>query len=94
MEIETQETSPMTTRDVWKRGLFMLLLAIALSIAQVLLNMLAAIQFLWLLFTNGPNQFVLRFGASLSVWLADVARFLSCASDEKPFPWKDWPKAE
>jgi hypothetical protein len=28
------------------------------------------------------------------VRLADVARFLSCASDEKPFPWEEWPKAE
>jgi hypothetical protein len=93
VEIEKQEAST-TTQGVWKRGLLMLLLAIAFGIAQILLNMLAVVQFLWLLFANGPNQFVLRFGASLSVWLADVARFLSCASDEKPFPWKEWPKAE
>jgi len=22
---------------------------------------------------------------------ADTARFLSCATDAKPFPWQDWP---
>ena len=93
VEIQKQEPS-VTTQDVWKRGLFMLLFAIAFGFAQILLNMLAVVQFLWLLFTNAPNQFAPRFGASLSVWLADVARFLSCASDEKPFPWKDWPTAE
>lgn len=83
----------MTTQDVWRRGLFMLLFAIAFGGAQVVLNVVAIIQFVWLLFTSNPNPFVLRFGTSLSVWLADVGRFLSCASDEKPFPWKDWPKA-
>lgn len=93
MEGQRQEAS-MTAQDALKRGLFMLLFAIAFSVAQVLLNVVAVVQFLWLLTSNSPNQFVLRFGASLSVWLADVARFLSCASDEKPFPWKDWPKAE
>jgi hypothetical protein len=93
VEDQTQEAS-MTAQDVVKRGLFMLLFAIAFSLAQVLLNVVGVVQFLWLLTTGSPNQFVLRFGASLSVWLADVARFQSCASHEKPFPWKDWPKPE
>jgi uncharacterized protein DUF4389 len=93
VEGERQGASTLA-QDALKRGLFMLLFAIAFSVAQVLLNAVAVVQFLWLLFTSRPNQFVLRFGASLSVWLADVGRFLSCASDDKPFPWKDWPKAE
>jgi hypothetical protein len=92
VEVQKQEVG-MTMQEVLKRGLFMLLFAIAFGIAQVLLNVLAVVQFLWLLLTTAPNRFVLRFGASLSVWLADVARFLSCASDEKPFPWKEWPNA-
>jgi hypothetical protein len=80
-------------RSVWKRGLFMLLFAVAFAIAQTLLNLLAIVQFLWLLFANEPNQFLLRFGRSLSVWFADAARFLSCTTDEMPFPWKSWPDA-
>jgi hypothetical protein len=84
----------MTAQDVLKRGLFMLLFAIAFSIAQVVLNVVAVVQFLWLLATSRPNRFVLRFGTSLSVWLADIARFQCCASDDKPFPWKDWPQGE
>ena len=31
---------------------------------------------------------------SLSRWLADAARYLSCASDAKPFPWAPWPPAQ
>lgn len=78
-------------REVWMRGLFMLLVAIGVSLAQVLLNLLALGQFLWLLFAGEPNRFLLRFGRSLSVWLSDAARFLSCASENKPFPWDQWP---
>jgi hypothetical protein len=56
--------------------------------------LLAFVQFLWLLFAGEPNQFLLRFGRSLSLWLADAAQFLSSADAEMPFPWKAWPDFE
>jgi hypothetical protein len=80
-----------TGRDVWIRGLFMLLLIIGFTVGQWLLNLLALVQFLWLLFTRAPNEFLARFGNSLAIWLADVGRFLTCATDDKPFPWRPWP---
>lgn len=92
MEIKAPDHKP-TTRDVWIRGLFMLLFIIAFWVGQVLLNLLAVVQFLWLLFAHEPNQFLVRFASSLSTWFSDVTRFLSCASDEKPFPWIEWPDA-
>jgi hypothetical protein len=90
MEVEKQQ-QPNAAREVWKRGLFMLLFAIAFGLGQVLLNALAVVQFLWLLLAGAPNPFLLRFGQSLAKWFAEVAQFLSCASDERPFPWRDWP---
>ncbi len=87
-----QTPVPITdSKDVWKRGLFMLLFAIAFGIGQAVLNAIAIVQFLWLLFTREPNNPLVRFGNSLSVWLGDVARFQTCATDEKPFPWRQWP---
>lgn len=83
-----------TTRDIWMRGLFMLLFMFAFAVGQALLNLTAVVQFIWLLVTKEPNGFLLRFGRSLSVWFAEIARFLSCATDEKPFPWKSWPDSE
>jgi hypothetical protein len=73
------------------RGLFMLLLIIGLTVGQWLLNLLALVQFLWLLFARTPNEVLGRFGGSLAIWLADVGRFLTCATDDKPFPWRSWP---
>jgi hypothetical protein len=88
----SQTPVPITdSKDVWKRGLFMLLFAIAFGIGQAVLNAIAIVQFLWLLFTREPNNPLVRFGNSLVIWFADVARFQTCATDEKPFPWRPWP---
>jgi len=80
-----------TTGDVWLRGLLMLLFMIAFGLGVWVLNFLAIVQFLWLLFAREPNQLVASFGNSLSTWLAQIGRFLVCVTDEKPFPWRPWP---
>jgi hypothetical protein len=82
-----------STWDVWMRGLFMFLFMIGFAIGQWLLNVLAVVQFLWLLFAREPNHLLARFGNTLSIWLAEIGRFLSCATDDKPFPWTPWPDA-
>ena len=85
------EQQGITSRQVWKRGMFMILFMIAFGIGQALLNICAIVQFLWLLFAGEPNRFLVGFGRSLAIWLAEAARFLICASEEMPFPWKSWP---
>ena len=90
MESKAPGVTP-SSRDVWMRGLFMLVLIIGFAVGQWLLNLLALVQFLWLLIARAPNEFLGRFGNSLAIWLAEVARFLTCATDDKPFPWRSWP---
>jgi uncharacterized protein DUF4389 len=92
MEAERQGET-VQSPGVWKRGLVMLLFAIAFGIAHAVLNVIAVVQFLWLLLAGEPNQFLGRFGRSFSTWLAETARFMTCASDDKPFPWRQWPDA-
>jgi hypothetical protein len=92
METKAPDSKP-TTRDVWMRGLFMLLFMIGFTVGQSLLNLLAIVQFFWLLFARESNQFLARFGNALSIWLAEIGRFLTCATDNKPFPWRPWPDA-
>jgi Domain of unknown function (DUF4389) len=89
METKAPDGKP-TTRDVWMRGLFMLLFIMGFTVGQWLLNLLAIVQFLWLLFAREHNQFIAGFGNSLANWLAEVARFLTCATEDKPFPWRPW----
>jgi hypothetical protein len=73
------------------RGLFMLLLISAFAVGQALLPLLTFVQFIWLLVAREPNQNLAAFGSSLSIWLAEVGRFLTCGTDDKPFPWRPWP---
>jgi hypothetical protein len=48
------------------------------------------IQFLWLVVTGEKNANVAEFGASLAKWQGGAARFLTAASEDRPFPWKRW----
>jgi hypothetical protein len=79
---------------VWMRGLFMLLFMIAFGLGQTLLWLTGLVQFLWLLFAGESNGVLAKFGSSLSLWLAETARFVSCASNDKPFPWAPWPPSD
>jgi uncharacterized protein DUF4389 len=92
METKAPDDKP-TTRDVWLRGFFMLLFIAGFTVGQWLLNLLAIVQFVWLLFGREPNRFIATFGNSLSIWLAEIGRFLTAATDDKPFPWTSWPDA-
>ena len=78
-------------RDVWRRGMFMLLFLIAFSVAEVVLYLVTIVQFIWMLATGEANYLLQRFGRSLSIWISEVVRFLTCVSEEMPFPSKDWP---
>jgi hypothetical protein len=94
-EISREQPGPQSDHTaVWMRGLYMLILILAFGFSQSLLAMTAFVQFLWLLFAHEPNRLLARFGKSLSLWMAQTARFLTCASEEKPFPWSDWPQAD
>lgn len=78
---------------IWTRGLYMLLLLLAFSVAHALLCVTAIAQFLWLLFNGEANNQLAQFGNSLSRWFGDTARYLTCVSEVRPFPWAPWPPA-
>ena len=78
-------------RPIWIRGAFMLFFLFAFGLGQTLLAATAVIQFLSLLITRKPNAFLADFGRSLGLWLDQTARFQSCASEDRPFPWAPWP---
>jgi len=76
------------------RAFYLIFLLFAFGVGETVLGALAVVQFIWLLATGEPNRNLSRFGASLARWFADVVRYLTCASDEMPFPWKDWPASD
>jgi hypothetical protein len=87
------ETGTDARGNVWLRGLIMLIFAVLLNVGQWLMNLLALVQFCWLLFTGAPNPQLVRIGRSLARWLEQIGRFLSCDTEDRPFPWAAWPDA-
>jgi hypothetical protein len=86
----TEVTKP-TKREVWIRGAWMIGFMVALALAQTLVNLIAVVQFVWLLVAGESNPRLAAFGGSLGRWAAEAVGFLTMASEEKPFPSRDWP---
>lgn len=76
-----------TKRNIWVRGLFMLLMGLAYQVTGTLL----VIQFVISLLNDAPNARLVSFGRSLGRYLQQIAYFLTFASEDTPFPFSEWP---
>ncbi len=79
------------SRSTWLRLVFMLLFALIFYIAELVLFAVAALQFLWKLFTGDVNGRLTVFGANLGEFLRQVVLFLTFNTERMPFPFTDWP---
>jgi hypothetical protein len=86
-----QLKSNLTSSKHWFRLIFMLLFAAVLQLASIVMWVLVITQFFFSLITGEDNRYLRRFGHSLSTYIYDVLKFLCYSSDEKPFPFADWP---
>ncbi|WP_170937108.1 MULTISPECIES: DUF4389 domain-containing protein [Rhodomicrobium] len=78
-------------QSVWVRALFMIAFLILFGIGQTVLTAAAILQFLWEAITGQSNANITLFGRSLARWLSAVVLYLLHDTDDKPFPWADWP---
>ncbi|QBQ53456.1 DUF4389 domain-containing protein [Nitrosococcus wardiae] len=78
----------------WKRLLFMMLFAVAYTLAEF--AVWAAIIFLifYNLFTGGSNERAVTFGRQASAYIYHLLLYLTYNTEERPFPFSDWPKPE
>lgn len=61
------------------------------GITDVVLLVITLIQTLLNIFSNGPSQALMRMGISLGLYVRQITEYLAYASEEKPFPFADWP---
>lgn len=78
----------------WLRLLFMVLFALLFQVATLVMWVLVVLQFLFSLITGRDNRNLRAFGASLSTYIHQTLKFLTYVSDEKPFPFSDWPSED
>ncbi len=80
-----------TRRSIWLRLVFMIVLSMAFSVAEIITLAVVAFQFLASLFTGQPNDQLARFGRNLARYLQQIIVYVTFATEEKPFPFTPWP---
>lgn len=80
--------------DTWLRLLFMVLTLICLFIARFLIWFVALFQFLSVLIAGRDNDNMRNFGQGVSKWAYQGLLFLTFNSEEKPYPFSEWPTVE
>ena len=89
--MDEQMKSRLTSKDVWVRGLYMIFFLIAWGVSEILLVFSAIFQFLSALFSGSANLPLLQFGQNLSRYHYQIARYVTFNTEERPFPFSDWP---
>ena len=84
-------TEHLKSRNTWLRLVFMFVFAVIFYISCLVMFAVAALQFLWKLFTGEVNERLTAFGANLAEFMRRIVLFLTFNSDEMPFPFSDWP---
>ncbi len=95
--VETVEPSwseRLLSTDHWLRFVFMLLFAFILGIISYVVTALVLLQFIWALVTGEGNDKLRKFGSSAAQYIYQILRFLTYNSEDKPFPFADWPESE
>ncbi|WP_049722003.1 DUF4389 domain-containing protein [Gilvimarinus polysaccharolyticus] len=83
--------SNITSPDHWIRLVFIILFAFILYVASFVVGVLVLVQFLFALITGNDNTKLRQLGDSLTQFIAQTLQFLTYNSDDKPFPFADWP---
>ncbi|GAA6130177.1 DUF4389 domain-containing protein [Halopseudomonas sabulinigri] len=78
--------------DFWLRLLYTFLFMLAWQVVEILLALLVVIQILARLFTGSANQDAVVWGEGLSVYACQIGRYVTMASEQKPWPFIEWPQ--
>ena len=80
-----------TRRSIWLRLVFMIVMGVAYSAAEIVTLVVIVFQFLTSLFTGKPNDRLNRFGRNLARYFQQITVYMTFATEEKPFPFAPWP---
>lgn len=82
------------SESFWLRSLFMILFLVVYRIVDVIVLLIAICQWLFVLITGDANSSLTSFSSALGRYVAQIIDYLGHASEEKPYPFSDWPEAQ
>ena len=92
--MDEKTKSNLSDPSIWSRGLYMVLMAIAFGVTEAIIAIVAIFQFLSALVTREVSKPLHEFGANLSAYAFQIAQFATFQTEEKPFPFADWPNVD
>ena len=79
-------------KDTWLRFIYLVVFGVAFYLSILLTFATSVFQFLAKLFGGHSFEGLSVFGNNLANYQSQVTRFLTFASDEKPFPFAPFPE--
>lgn len=84
----------LTNSETWIRFAYMLLFTLLVMAARLIISMIVILQFLIVLISGQDNQNLRNLGQGLGKWVYQTVMFLTFNSDNKPFPFDEWPELD
>lgn len=85
-----EQFEPDKPEGLLMRIVFTLIIGIMMSLSQTVLGVLTLIQLVIIALNKGtPNENLADFGTDMGVWMAKSVRYMTAASDVKPWPWTE-----
>ncbi len=90
----TDTVSKAKTKATWIKGLYILVFLVASYIMIFVTFFVMLAQFLAELIFKRPNEHLQHFGNTLGLYSSAIVHFITGVTEEMPFPFKAWPKAD
>ncbi len=81
-----------TSDAFWVKTLFVVMFFIVYRVLDIVLLLATLGQWLFTLITGSPHPSLVKFGASLGLYIQQITFYLTSVSEDKPYPFQDWPK--
>ena len=85
------ESTDLSRHSAWIRLLYLVLYAVILNVTEGITFIVAVVQFIFHLFTGGPNARLAELGEGLAAYVREVVAFLTYHTNALPFPFGRWP---
>ena len=90
----TENKVPFANIDTWVRFAYMALYTVLLLAARLVISILVLVQFVLVLFSGKDNENLRNLGQGLGKWVYQTIMFLTFNSENKPFPFDEWPQID
>ncbi|MYM62743.1 DUF4389 domain-containing protein [Pseudomaricurvus sp. HS19] len=92
--MDDQTKHNLLSPELWMRFVFMLIVGLFVQLAAALMWLVVLVQFIFVAISGERNDNLRRFAASLATYIYQCWQFLSFGSNDKPYPFQDWPAEE